>query len=144
MMMMFVWFVCGVEMMPSAVSTILDASHLDAGGATTFLDLGCGFGKFALQAFFQYLNLLRVTGVELCVSRYVRACKVLQQWIVKGGQPACTWEHVSPTVHRLHHGDRVLELRLEDMFSTPNPQDADIIICETGTSPHPPANISRL
>ena len=113
---------------------MLDGSHLDAGRASTLFDLGCGFGKLALQAFFQYPNLVRVTGVELCKSRYVHACQVIGKWTAANNDAGYSWEKVTDRLHRLQRGGRVFELRLEDMFTTPGLHHADIVICETGIS----------
>jgi SAM-dependent methyltransferase len=111
---------------------LFDARHLDAGRATTLFDLGCGFGKLALQAFFEFPNLTSVVGVELCKSHYAHACKRLSKWAATDGR--FSWHVVSPTVHELRDlrdATRALQLRQENLYSTPDVGKADIVICET-------------
>jgi hypothetical protein len=130
--------------MPSGVTRILDASHLNAGGARTLYDLGCGNGKLALQALLQYPNLNLVVGVELSQSRFERGCAALSKWAASAasyGSEKISWHQIDPGVNELRltadktKAPRVLQLRREDLFTTPGLVHADILICEIGNPP---------
>ena len=56
---------------PPSLTHRLDNEHLLASDATTFMDLGMGTGKVALQAYFEHPNLKRVVGIELARSRWL-------------------------------------------------------------------------
>lgn len=137
--------------MPVGVTRLLDVDRLDAASATSLYDLGCGFGKLALQAILQYPNLRLVVGVEFAAKRFARACACLSKWAKSGAvapnAETLSWHVLSPTVAQLHFTapgakdkPRIFELRHGDLFLTPASEIAkvDIIICEFGTAlPHP-------
>lgn len=61
------------ELLPSAVTKILDDSRLCARKSTVVFDLGMGLGKCCFQAFLAFPNLKHVVGVELAPSRAAQA-----------------------------------------------------------------------
>lgn len=67
------------EVLPRGLNKAFDKYHLDAGTATSLVDLGMGTGKVAIQAFLQYRNLSFVYGIELSAGRfkYVYCCTLI-------------------------------------------------------------------
>jgi hypothetical protein len=115
--------------LPAGVSAALQ--NLGAAQATMMVELGSGQGKLAFQAFMEYPNLMKVIGCELSSLRFSRAVKVLSAWA--GTQKGYRWEAVSDSIVRLVTTTvphRVLEMRRQDMFFTPEVEQADIVFCE--------------
>jgi len=124
------------EVLPRGCNKILDSEHLDAASCTSLYDLGMGTGKFVLQAYIQFSNLLKVVGVELAYSRFVlsekAALTLVKEWpdeytLVKR---VPNQSIVVSTVNAAGE-ERILEFRRGNLFAATDCHDADIVIAQT-------------
>lgn len=125
------------EILPRGMSKALSEDRLRASceGVTTFLELGMGSGKAAIQAFFECPNLNLVIGVELAPERYKEAIAALHRLanakpeefqIVSEGDTHARLETQS-------EGQcRTLEFRMGDMCAIPAEElaSADVMFME--------------
>ena len=131
------------EVLPEGVSRMFDSDHLNLAKARTFVDLGAGLGKLAIQAFLQFPNLNFVTGVELARSRVrkgIEAVKRLERYNYStyaeedsDGDEICLVEErfKRKSIHTGEFPDRELRLRVGDLFKEWRASSADVVVCET-------------
>jgi predicted RNA methylase len=132
------------EVLPEGVCKLLDGQHLDAGSAQRMVDLGCGFGKLVLQAFLTYPNLMSVTGIELCVSRFQEAKRRMAA-LAFSNPDLFTWRSSADGLSgELIEGRRTLKIVCGDMFGCTEARHADIVICETNVPIERHADLAQL
>lgn len=139
------------EILPRGMSKALSEDRLRASceGVTTFLELGMGSGKAAIQAFFECPNLLLVTGVELAPERYKEAVAALH--CLAKAKPEeyriTSQDEVHARLETQNESQRrVLDFRMGDMCALPNEDiaAADVIFMEVCLPQPLFKNISKL
>ncbi len=132
------------EVLPEGVCKLLDDHHLDAGHAERMVDLGCGFGKLVLQAFLTYPNLISVTGIELCASRFQEAKRRMAALACSNPDLFIWRPALDGLSGELVEGRRTLKIVCGDMFHCIAARHADIVICETNVPIERHADLAQL
>jgi hypothetical protein len=96
-----------------------------------------GTGKFVLQAFVQFNNLIKVVGIELAYSRYVLSEKaamcLINEWpneytlVSRVPNQSIIVQNMNPYTGQR----RTLEFRRGNLFAATDCHDADIVIAQT-------------
>jgi len=124
------------ELLPIGVTKLMNQYHLRAGSAKTLMDLGMGTGKLVIQAFLQYPNLTRVSGIELSESRYGIAEKAVLElarcmgWEVETNEPGRV-VRVSTPPGCGGALPRCLEVRHGNMWTAQKVGLADVLVMHT-------------
>lgn len=109
---------------------------MNASACRSLYDLGMGTGKFVLQAFVQFKNLIKVVGIELAYSRFVlseqAALCLVTEWpkeytlVSRVPNQNIIVQNIGPTGQK-----RMLEFRRGNLFAATDCHDADIVIAQT-------------
>ena len=109
---------------------------MNASACRSLYDLGMGTGKFVLQAFVQFKNLIKVVGIELAYSRFVlseqAALCLITEWpkeytlVSRVPNQNIIVQNIGPTGQK-----RMLEFRRGNLFAATDCHDADIVIAQT-------------
>lgn len=131
------------EVMPRGVRQLMLPGALDAANAKTMVDLGCGKGRLALQAFLEYVNLTQVLGVEFCRSRYDATVTGIKSLASLNSSLMSVTESKDKLILTVDK-NRTLEIRHQDLFQCAEVRTADIVVCETAFSDQKKSDLAQL
>lgn len=132
------------ELHPDGVSKLLSRDSANAATAEHLVDLGAGKGRLVLQAFLTYPNLKLAVGIEFSESRFKCATECMAN-LARLNPLLFTYSYNRGAARlETRFGNRVMEMRLGDLFGYGSLSSADIVICQTDIPAQRRAELSTM